>query len=266
MSAPGRRSPKPASRTLTDPHEAAPWTIEFANTPLSEENWKAHLENWFGISLNAREEDTADEDGSGAVGKKSLQLHYGGMAPTLAHIHRAQESVRETLGTLAEKGTVPRDAVARVNSYLMGLHGLKFHITADLALDGPPNGPGTGEEASNSEGGDADSAAGRKGVQPQTLRLEPKTFDLRSLFYYRFSLFLISPAARRVRRCKQCGAFFIQRFNHRKLYCSDLCRFRSHNRTRAGKRGSDRRRPPAGPSQEGNPVWWRKYDEKTPPD
>ncbi|MEE8110969.1 MAG: hypothetical protein V3T44_08065, partial [bacterium] len=176
-----------------------------------------------------------------------------------------------------DKGTVPRDVVERVNSSLMGLHGFKFHITAEPSPDGSSR---DGEEAPPSEDGasgstgapqEETSAASEgetrgKGVQPQTLRLEPKTFDLRSLFYYRFSLFLISASAERVRKCKQCSAFFIQRFNHRKLYCSDLCRFRSHNQARMEKKtAAGRKRAPAAPS-EGSHVWWRKYEEKSSPD
>ncbi|MBI2881789.1 MAG: hypothetical protein HYY21_09360 [Candidatus Tectomicrobia bacterium] len=266
-----------ASRAAAELLEAAPWAIEFANASLSEENWVDHLLEWFGVSLDAGEESGARAEERRPRGRKSPQWHYGGMEPTLAHIHRTQESVRETLETLAEKGTVPRDVVERVNSYLMGLYGFKFHIISEVPPNGSPEGaedPSAFGDARSVEEGSAqadssapDGRAGGKGVQPRTLRLEPKTFDLRSLLYYRFCLFLISAAAQRVRKCKECGAFFIQRFNHRKLYCGDLCRFRSHNRTRTEqkeKRKAGRRRAAASAPARSF-VWWRKYEEKSSP-
>ncbi len=274
---PKSRQSRPPSRAVVDPQEAVPWAIEFANTALSEENWRENLEFWFDVSLHFQEDSADGETGKDLPGKRSPKWHYGGMTPTLAHIHRTQESIRETLETLSDRGTVPRGVVERVNSYLMGLHGFKFHITSEPSPDGDSGDGGTVPPFQDGDSGSSDapqketSAASEeetrgKGVQLQTLRLEPKTFDLRSLFYYRFSLFLISASAERVRKCKQCSAFFIQRFNHRKLYCSDLCRFRSHNQARMEKKtATGRKRAPAAPS-EGSHVWWRKYEEKSSPD
>ncbi len=259
---------KPAPRAMDHTLEAVPWAIEFANTPLSEDNWRDHLWRWFAVTVEPDEEVAPEADETHPRGKRSPQWHFGGMAPTLGHIHRTQESIRETLRTLSDKGTVPRDVVERVNSYLMGLHGFKFHITSDLT-DGDRNG---GRETSAPPDGDSKAAASGpgasgngKGVQPQTLRLEPMTFDLRSLFYYRFSLFLISAAAHRVRKCKQCEGHFIQRFNHRKLYCSDLCRFRSHNRSRTPKKTTGHKRGAQAPPANSY-VRWRKYEGESTPD
>ena len=285
-----RQKTKPAPQAMDHTLEAVPWAIEFANTSLSENNWKDHLWRWFAVMVEPDKESAREADETHPRGKRSPQWHFGGMAPTLGHIHRTQESIRETLKTLSDKGTVPRDVVERVNSYLMGLHGFKFHITSDSA-DGDRNGgretpaPPAGEAAPPAEeaaglkekpaappDGDSKaavsgpSASGNgKGVQPQTLRLEPMTFDLRSLFYYRFSLFLISAAAHRVRKCKQCEGHFIQRFNHRKLYCSDLCRFRSHNRSRAPKKATGHKRGAQAPPANSY-VWWRKYEGESTPD
>ncbi|MDP6618806.1 MAG: hypothetical protein QGG90_05170 [Nitrospinota bacterium] len=250
-----RRKTEPASRAMDHTLEAVPWAIEFANTSLSEENWKDHLWRWFGVTVEPGGESAPEPAETHPRGKRSPQWHYGGMVPTLAHIHRTQESIRETLKTLADKGTVPRDVVERVNSYLMGLHGFKFHITSDISPDADSKAAASGPDASGNG----------KGVQPRTLRLEPKTFDLRSLFYYRFSLFLISAAAQRVRKCKQCDGHFIQRFNHRKLYCGDLCRFRSHNRSRTPKRAAGRKRAAQAPPPDSH-VWWRKYEGESTPD
>ncbi len=134
-----RRKSGPAPRPMDHTVEAVPWAIEFANTPLSEENWKGHLWNWFGVSVETEEEPAPEPSEAQLRGKRSPQWHYGGMAPTLAHICRAQESICETLATLADKGTVPRDVVERVNSYLMGLHGFKFHIISELQSEGDGN-------------------------------------------------------------------------------------------------------------------------------
>ncbi|MFQ5693371.1 MAG: DUF6076 domain-containing protein [Nitrospinota bacterium] len=88
---------------------------------------------------------------------------------------------------------------------------------------------------------------------------------MRSLFFYRLCLLLTSGAAHRVRKCRHCERFFLQRLKHRKLYCNDLCRFRSHNRARSGKRAaSSPRQTPAAVTDDG-PLWRRKYRGKLPP-
>jgi hypothetical protein len=280
------RQSKSAPRAISDPLEAVPWTIEFANTNLSNENWRDLLWEWFGVALRSSTNPIEAEASQPALGGRPAQWHYGGMRPTLAHIQRAQESICETLETLADEGTVPGAVVEKVNSYLLGLHGFKFHIISDLPPDEPPNGQRlaqasgaplykAGKRNGDTSGGaslpqrspfvESEAEKGGKGVQLQTLRLEPKTFDLRSLFYYRFSLFLTSPAAHRVRRCNECRGFFIQRFNHRKFYCSDSCRFRTHNKKRQGKKEGLKSKRTHITAAGDQYVWWKKYEENSKP-
>ncbi len=276
---------KPVPRALPDLLDAVPWTIEFANTNLSNENWRDLLREWFGVALSPSTISIeAEAIRPPLAAERPMQWHYGGMRPTLAHIQRAQESICETLETLADEGTVPSAVVEKVNSYLLGLHGFKFHITSDLPPDEPLNGQGlallSGVKSAGgrkryggpSGGKPLQRASGEsgvenrgKGVQLQTLRLEPKTFDLRSLFYYRFSLFLTSPAAHRVRRCNECRGFFIQRFNHRKFYCSDSCRFRTHNKKRQGKKEGLKSKRTHITASGDQYVWWKKYEGNPDP-
>lgn len=252
---------------LSDPLDVVSWTVEFANTELTEANWKDHLWDWFQVSLEDKIGLSSEFFSSGSSTKTTPRWHFGGVGTTLAHIRGIQESTRDTLGTLANRGTVPREVIERVNSYLMGLHGFKFHIITEFPSRNqcsrevettPEFSPSSSPLKSNSKR--AKNPNNQKGIQPQTLRLEPKTYDLRSLFYYKISLFLISAAAQRIRKCRQCEGYFIQRFNHRKLYCSDLCRFRSHNQSRKRKDTADQ----ASTTPNGNDalkVWWRKYEE-----
>ncbi len=267
-----RRIHTASSGVLDDPMDAVSWAVAFANTELTEENWKERLWNWFRVSFHGDDGQAPEAAEPVVSGKRSPRWHYGGMGPTLAHIHRTQESIREMLETLTDRGTIPREVVERVNSYLMGLHGFKFHIITELPYGSETvreanrslrSGPGDASPESGNNGGESKSPEKQKGIRPQTLRLEPKTYDLRSLFYYKISLFLISAAARRIRKCKQCGEYFIQRFNHRKLYCGDLCRFRSHNEARGRRFQPDQKRA-ATAGGDDNQVWWRKYEGNSP--
>ena len=267
-----RRTNTASSGVLDDPMDAVSWAVAFANAELTEENWKEYLWNWFRVSFHDDDGQAPEAADPGVPGKRSPRWHYGGMGPTLTHIHRTQESIRETLEALADRGNIPREIVERVNSYLMGLYGFKFHIITELPDDNEtareanrplqPGAEGAPSESGNN-GGELESPETQKGIQPQTLRLEPKTNDLRSLFYYKFSLFLISAAARRIRKCKKCGGYFIQRFNHRKLYCSDLCRFRLHNEAR-GRKVQPEQKDAATAGEDDNQVWWLKYEGNSP--
>ncbi len=241
--------------------------MEFANTKLTETNWKQHLWDWFQVSLEDKVGLSSEFLSAGNSAKEHPRWHFGGVGTTLAHIQGIQESTRDTLETLANRGTVPREVIERVNSYLMGLHGFKFHIITEFptmkqsdqktepASEFSPSSPLLKDNRRESKDSNK-----QRGIQPQTLRLEPKTFDLRSLFYYKISLFLISAAAQRVRKCGQCGVYFIQRFNHRKLYCGDLCRFRSHNQSRKRKVTANQTSTTSNGNKTRN-VWWRKYEE-----
>ncbi|MEE9239641.1 MAG: hypothetical protein V3U53_00450 [bacterium] len=176
-----------------------PPILEICNLSINRENWEEICtrflmrEGILSISNNGDDEALL------------RQLTYQGARVTYGNIEHLHKQFRRMFSDIASAGKFPPHHIELLNAALSHSRGLRLRLERVIP-------------ASRTE--------------PETLNLQPKTFDFSLILHFAAASFLSGLDPKRLKQCPNCAMLFLLESKRRKRFCTDSCRSQYHNRIR----------------------------------
>ncbi len=176
-----------------------PPILEICNTTINRKNWEEICARFLLGEGILSVSDNGDH--SSIIGR----LTYQGDSVTYGNIEHLHKQFRRMFSDIASAGNFPPYHIELLNAALSHARSLRLRLERIIPS---------------------------KRSEPETLNLQPKTFDFSLILHVAAASFLSGLDPKRLKQCPNCGKLFLLESKRRKRFCTDSCRSQHHNRIR----------------------------------
>lgn len=179
--------------------KSLPPILEICNTSINRKNWEEICARFL---LREGILSTSDNGDDSAI---MSRLTYQGAGVTYGNIDHLHKQFRRMFSDIASAGKFPPHHIELLNAALSNARSLRLRLERIIPSDRS---------------------------EPETLSLQPKTFDFSLIMHFAAASFLSGLDPKRLKQCPNCAMLFLLESKRRKRFCTDSCRSQHHNRIR----------------------------------